>query len=61
MHYCEDGELAIDNNLAERGVKSLAIGARNWHFCGSDRGGRTTAILFYMTQTAKRHNLDPYT
>jgi transposase len=61
VRYCEDGELAIDNNLAERAVKPLAIGRRNWLFCGNDRGGRTAAILFSMTQTAKRHNLDPFT
>jgi hypothetical protein len=60
VRYCEDGELAIDDNLAERAVKPLTIGRRNWLFCGNDRGGRTAAILFSMTQTAKRHNHDPF-
>jgi transposase len=58
--YCEDGELAIDNNAAERAVKPCAIGRKNWIFCGSDNGGRTAAILFTMTGSAKRHDLDPF-
>ena len=60
VRYCEDGELAIDNNAAERAVKPCAIGRKNWLFCGSDSGGRTAAILFTMTGSAKRHDLDPF-
>jgi len=60
VRYCADGELAIDNNAAERAVKPCAIGRKNWLFCGSDSGGRTAAILFTMTGSAKRHNLDPF-
>lgn len=48
IRYCEDGELAIDNNAAERAVKPCAIGLKNWLFCGSD--GRTAAILFTMSR-----------
>jgi transposase len=59
IRYCEDGELAIDNNLAERAVKPCAIGRKNWIFCGSDGGGRTAAILFSLTGSAKRHGRDP--
>ena len=58
--YCEDGELAIDNNLAERAVKPCAIGRKNWLFCGNDNGGRKAAILFSLTSSAKRHDLDPF-
>jgi transposase len=60
IRYCEDGELAIDNNLAERAVKPCAIGRKNWIFCGSDGGGRTAAILFSLTGSAKRQDLDPF-
>lgn len=60
VRYCEDGELAIDNNAAERAVKPCAIGRKNWIFCGSDSGGRTAAILFTMTGSAKRNELDPF-
>ena len=41
--YLRDGDLAIDNNIAERAVKPFAIGRKNWMFFGSDRGGRTLA------------------
>ena len=44
--YCEDGALAIDNNLAERTLRPCAIGRKNWLFLGNDRGGRTAAVLF---------------
>lgn len=60
VRYCEDGELAIDNNAAERAMRACAIGRKNWLFCGSDGGGRTAAVLFTMTASAKRHELDPY-
>ncbi len=58
--YCEHGALAIDNNAAERAVRPCAIGRKNWLFCGNDDGGRTAAILYSMTATAKRHGLDPF-
>jgi transposase len=58
--YCEQGFLAIDNNAAERAVRPCAIGRKNWLFCGNDGGGHTAAILFTMTSTVKRHNLDPF-
>jgi transposase len=60
VRYCEDGELAIDNNAAERAMRACAIGRKNWLFCGSDNGGRTAAVLFTMTASAKRHALDPF-
>jgi hypothetical protein len=58
--YCQQGFLVIDNNAAERAVRPCAIGRKNWLFCGNDGGGRTAAILFSMTSTAKRHGLDPF-
>jgi len=58
--YTTDGRLAIDNNVAERALRSVAIGRKNWMFCGSDRGGRTAAILFSMIASCNRHGVDPY-
>ena len=52
--------MAIDNNAAERALRACAIGRKNWMFCGSDNGGRTAAVLFTMTASAKRHELDPF-
>jgi hypothetical protein len=49
--YPEDGELSIDNNLAERMLRAQALGRKNWTFLGSDRGGRTAAVLYSFTST----------
>jgi transposase len=58
--YIEDGRLSIDNNKAERAVKPIAVGRKNWLFAGSDNGGRTGAVLFSLITTAKAHHLDPW-
>jgi hypothetical protein len=57
--YTEDGDLSIDNNVAEREMKRLATGRKNWLFTGSDNGGKTAAVLFSMVSSAMRHGLDP--
>ena len=59
--YTEDGDFSIDNNVAERLMRPIAVGRRNWLFFGSDRGGRTAAILSSIAQSASRHNLNVYT
>jgi transposase len=59
--YCDDGRLAIDNNAAERALRGIAVGRRNWLFCGSDRGGHTAAVHFSLIASCLRHNLDPFT
>jgi len=56
--YLDDGDLAIDNNAAERGLRCVAIGRKNWTFCGSDAGGRRAAVLYSMTASCKRHGID---
>lgn len=58
--YPEHGELSIDNNLAERMLRAQAIGRRNWTFLGSDRGGRTAAVLYSLTGSCKHHDIDPF-
>ena len=60
IRYTEDGDLSIDNNGAERALRSIAVGRKNWLFCGSDRGGETASVLYSFTQSAKRHRLDPF-
>jgi hypothetical protein len=59
--YPEHGELSIDNILAERMLRAQAIGRRNWTFLGSDRGGRTAAVLYSLIGTCKHHDIDPFT
>ncbi len=54
------GNLAIDNNVAERAIRPLTVGRKNYLFLGSDTGGRTAAILYSLTASAKRHGLDPF-
>lgn len=58
--YVEDGRLAIDNNVAERAIKSVVIGRKNWLFAGSEAGGHTAATLFTLTMTCKRLRIDPW-
>jgi len=59
--YAQDGDLSIDNNVAERLMRPIAVGRKNWLFFGSDNGGRTAATLFTIAQSAKRHNVNVFT
>jgi transposase len=58
--YVDDAALAIDNNAAERDLRAVAIGRKNWLFCGSDRGGHTAAVLFSLCATCQRHCVEPF-
>ena len=55
----DDGRLALDNNAAERALRGVAIGRKNWLFAGSDRGGARAAALYSLIETAKLNGLDP--
>lgn len=58
--YTTDGDLAIDNNAAENALRRVALGRKNWLFCGSDQGGHTAAVLFSLIATCQRHGVDPF-
>jgi len=58
--YRKDGRLDIDNNEAERQIRRIAVGRKNWMFAGSDNGGHTAAILYSICASAVRHGLDPW-
>jgi len=60
MRYTEDGDLEIDNNGAERSLRGIAVGRKNWLFYGSDNGGHTAAILTSFIATCKRLRIDPF-
>jgi transposase len=60
VRYCEDGDLAIDNNGAERSLRGVAVGRKNWMFFGSDNGGRTAAVLNSLIASCKRLHIDPF-
>jgi len=57
--YTADGRLEMSNNAAERAVRPLALGRKNWLFAGSDTGGDRAAIMYTIIETAKLNGLDP--
>jgi transposase len=57
--YLDDGHLEIDNNAAERSIRPLAIGRKNYLFAGSDTGGERAAAIYSLIGTAKLNGLDP--
>ena len=57
--YLDNGFLELDNNTAERAMKPVAIGRKNWMFAGSQRGGNSMAIAFTLIETAKLNGVDP--
>ena len=58
--YTESGWTDIDNNAAENALRGIALGRKNWLFCGSDRGGQTAAVYFSLLASCKRHGHDPW-
>jgi transposase len=60
IRYTEQGYLSIDNNVAEREMKRIAIGRKNWLFVGSAKGGRTAAVLYSFTSTCHRLGVEPW-
>ena len=55
----DDGRLALDNNPAERALRGVAIGRKNYLFAGSDRGAERAATLYTLIETAKLNGADP--
>lgn len=57
--YTEDGTIEIDNNAAERAIRGIALGRKNWLFAGSNTGGDRAATIYSLIETAKLNGLDP--
>jgi transposase len=57
--YTEDGLLEIDNSAAERALRAVALGRKNFLFCGSDCGGERAAAMYSLIGSAKLNGLDP--
>jgi transposase len=57
--YLDDGSLEISNNAAERAIRPLKLGAKNWLFAGSDAGGDRAAAIYTLVETAKLNGCDP--
>jgi transposase len=56
-----DGKIEIDNNAAERALRAIAVGRKNWLFAGSDEGGEAAANIYTIIETAKMNGLNPET
>jgi transposase len=59
VRYCDDGRIEIDNNAAERALRAIAIGRRNYLFAGSDAGGERAAAIYSLVASAKLNGMDP--
>jgi transposase len=59
VRYCDDGCLEIDNNAAERALRAVALGRKNYLFAGSDTGGERAAAIYSLVGSAKLSGLDP--
>jgi len=57
--YCDDGRIEIDNNAAERALRGVALGRKNYLFAGADCGGERAATFYSLIETAKLNGLDP--
>ena len=57
--FLDDGRVAIDNNAAERAIRPVALGRKNYLFAGSDVGGDNIADAMTLIETAKMSGLDP--
>src|SRR5690242_1222211 len=57
--FLGDGRICLSNNAAERALRGVAVGRRNWTFAGSDRGGERAAAIYTLVETAKLNGVDP--
>jgi len=57
--FLDDGRLCMSNNAAERELRTVALGRKNWTFAGSDEGGRRAAAIYSLIATAKLNDIDP--
>lgn len=59
VRYCDDGWLEVDNNAAERALRAVALGRKNYLFAGSDSGGERAAAMYSLIGSAKLNGIDP--
>jgi transposase len=57
--FLDDGRICMTNNAAERAVRGIALGRKNWTFAGSDNGGRRAAAIYTLIETCKLNDVDP--
>lgn len=59
VYYAADGMAEIDNNAAERAIRPIALGRKNWLFAGSDKGGERAALVYSLIETARMNDINP--
>ena len=57
--FLDDGRICLSNNAAERAIRCVAVGRRNWTFAGSDAGGHRAAAVYTLIETCKLNDVDP--
>ena len=57
--FLDDGRICMTNNAAERAVRGIALGRKNWTFAGSDSGGHRAAAIYTLIETCKLNDVDP--
>jgi transposase len=56
--FLDDGRICMSNNAAERAERRVAVGRKNWTFCGSDSGGQRAAVMYTLIHTARLNGVD---
>ena len=59
MRYLEDGRIRIDNNLMENAIRPIALGRKNYLFCGSHEGAENMAVVCSLIATCKAQEVNP--
>jgi hypothetical protein len=59
VRYVDDGRINIDNNPVENSIRGIALGRKNYLFCGSEGGGRRAALMYSLIESAKLNGIDP--
>ncbi len=57
--FIDDGTIEIDNNAAERSIRPITLGRKNWLFAGPDKGGERAAGILSLIETAKLNGVEP--
>jgi len=58
--FVDDGRLPIDNMPAERAIRGVAVGRKNWLFAGSFAGGERAALVYSLIETCRQHGVEPF-
>ena len=58
--YVDDGRINIDTNPVENCIRGIAVGKKNWLFCGSEGGGHRAALFYSLIESCKLNHVEPY-